>query len=136
LTLEGINKTRWTEILLRIDQTLTILKMISKDLQYLSKDMRFLTNRQIVTTDEQIKSESYPKLLFLRDNAEETCLRRYEESEQLWKDIKCCEKSFFKHDKVRGEVFCMNCGMVIVQRTFGQPGRKGGMWIGKRVGWE
>jgi len=65
-------------------------------------------------------------------------LRKYEEAEGPPRklDTKCCENPFIKHDKVRGEILCMNCGTVIVQRTFGQPGRKGGMWIGKHgVGW-
>lgn len=113
-----------------IDQVIPILRMISEDLSEVSKALRSITGKRITEARRGIRSDGYPRLLFLRTRMEEAYLRRYEEAEQSWKDIKCCKNSFPKHDKVRGEVFCMNCGTVIVQRTFGQPGRKGGMWLG------
>ncbi len=70
------------------------------------------------------------RIFFLRDKLTEAALKRYEETAQSWKRPKCCGNPFLKHDKRAGEVFCMKCGEVIVQRTFGQPGRKGADRLG------
>lgn len=121
--LEGTIKVE--KILQQIDQLLPILRTVSKDLHVLSKDLRCLTDKQIAKDPEQIRNKRYPRRIFLRDKLEEAWLRRYEENEQSWKNIRCCKNQFFKHDKDRGEVVCTNCGEVIVQRTFGQGGRKG-----------
>lgn len=134
--LEGTDAVPQADILQRIDRLLTVLKMVSEDIRLLSKDLKSFADSHNTAAQVQIGSKIYPRLLFLRDNVEEAWLRKFEENEQSWKNIRCCRNPFFKHDKVRGEVFCMNCGMVIVQKTFGQPGRKGGMWLGKSVGWE
>jgi len=56
--------------------------------------------------------------------------KSYRELARAGNGHKCCENPKFRHDKVRGEIFCVNCGMVIVERTIGQGGRRGGMWLG------
>lgn len=119
---------KWTQTLQRIDQITMILRIVSDDLHQVLKDLQSSTRTQSVTTQTKAPNAGYPKPIFLRFPNEEAMLRKYEENEQSWKDEKCCEKPFPKHDKVRGEVFCMNCGTVIAKPTFGQPGRMGANW--------
>jgi len=91
----------------------------------------------ICCVNEIFHAEICRRPIFFRKSVKETQLRKRKEAgPSLYEsNAKCCENSFLKHEKVRGEIFCMNCGTVIVERTYGQGGRRGGMWLGKHLGY-
>lgn len=89
-----------------------------------SNSADWCVDKQMVKAPKR-NGKAFQRFLFFHSKTDETLWTKCEENFRSLHNARCCEHQFFKHDKVRGEIFCVNCGTIIVQRTFGQGGRKG-----------